>query len=284
MIFLLSKKRLLQITVTFMITAMVFVLHGKVRSSPVEIRPSQINGYVALVIDDFGSHREGVEEIINLGIPLTVAVMPFQPYSRSDAKAAHNAGLEVILHIPMEPKYGKPDWLGPKGITCNLSDKEIKSRIRTGLKELKWAAGMNNHMGSKATQDRRVMKAVLQVAKEEKLYFLDSKTTPKSVVAEVSQSLGVDHFERDVFLDLIKSQAEIEAQLKRLAEIALKRGYAVGIGHVGPEGGSVTARAIRSMKPILQAKGVRFVYLSELRKSTVKLRPIGTKPRTDIRP
>lgn len=262
----------------FMITALVFVLHGKVGSIPVGIGSPQPNGYVALVIDDFGNHNEGVEEVLNLGIPLTVAVMPFRPCSRLDAEAAHKAGLEVILHIPMEPEKGRLDWLGPKGITCNLSDQEIKSRIKEGLREIKWAAGMNNHMGSKATQDKRVMKAVLEIAKEEKLYFLDSKTTSKSVVAEVSQSLGIDCFERDVFLDLIKSQAEVEAQLRRLADIALKKGYAVGIGHVGPEGGSVTARAIRSMKPILQAKGVCFVYLSELRKSTAQLGPKGTKP------
>lgn len=276
MILIVRKNRLIQILlVTCVVTVLLLVVPGNNRNALVGRSSSRINGYVALVIDDFGNHNDGVEDILHSGIPLTVAVMPFMPYSRLDAEAAHKAGLEVILHIPMEPEHGKRDWLGPKGITCNLSDKEIKSRIREGLKEIKWAVGMNNHMGSKATQDRRIMKDILEIVKEEKLYFLDSKTTEKSVAAEVSQSLGIDYFERDLFLDHTKSQADIEAQLRRLANIALKKGYAIGVGHVGPEGGNVTAQAIKSMQPILQKKGIRFVYLSDLVAINTKLQEGG---------
>lgn len=235
---------------------------------------SDINGdtapkaYIALIIDDFGNHGDGTVAMLNLDIPLTVAVIPFMPHSQNDAQMAHSAGMEVIMHVPLEAIHGKPEWLGPRGITCDLSDEEIKSCINDGLTELQRVTGMNNHMGSKATQDKRVMKAILEVAKQKDLFFVDSKTTPDSVVPEIAHSLDVPCFTRDIFLDNSKTQADIEKQLLKLGDIALKNGFAIGIGHVGIEGGAVTAAAIRSMVPALEEKGIRFVYMSELSKLT----------------
>lgn len=222
-------------------------------------------GYLALVIDDFGNRSEGTEAMINLGIPLTAAVMPFLPFSRMDADLAHQAGLEVIMHIPMEPLHGKPSWLGPGAITCGLNTEEIKSRLLAGLKELKWAVGMNNHMGSRAMQDSRVVKAVLEVARQENLYFLDSRTAPAKVVTETANVLKYPFLARDEFLDGRKSLNHIKKQLRKLCDTALRKGYAIGIGHVGIEGGTVTARAIREMYPEFIKKGVYLVYVSQIK-------------------
>ncbi|MFZ5968608.1 MAG: divergent polysaccharide deacetylase family protein [Bacillota bacterium] len=222
-------------------------------------------GYAAIIIDDFGNNGDGTEEMFNLHIPITAAVMPFLPFSTADAVSAHQAGLEVILHIPMEPNFGKKTWLGPKGITTDLTDEEVRSRIAEGLEQIKWASGMNNHMGSKATQDERIMKIILGIAKEHNLYYVDSKTTPNSVIGNLAQEIDLHHFDRHIFLDNIKNQQHVEKQLEKLGEIALEKGYAIGIGHVGPEGGSITARAIKKMIPILEQKGVQFVYVSQLK-------------------
>ena len=43
------------------------------------------------------------------------------------------------------------------------------------------AIGFNNHMGSKFTEDERLMKVVIDTAKQRGVFFLDSKTTAKSV-------------------------------------------------------------------------------------------------------
>lgn len=220
--------------------------------------------YIALVIDDFGNNGDGTDEMLKLGIPITAAVMPFQPNSRSDAEAAHKAGLEIILHIPMEPVQGRQDWLGPKGITTALPHEEISQRVADGLEQIEWAVGMNNHMGSKATQNEAVMTSVLTVARQNGLYFVDSKTSQGSVVSEVAKTLGVTAFKRDVFLDNSKNQRDIEKQLLKLGDIALQKGYAVGIGHVGPEGGKPTARAIQNVYPQLQRQGIEFVFVSRL--------------------
>lgn len=231
-----------------------------------------IKGYIALIIDDFGNHTDGTKEMISMGIPITAAVMPSLNFTEKDAKEAHDAGVEVIMHVPMEPINGKPEWLGPNGIICSLSDEEIKSRIAEGLDQIKWAVGMNNHMGSKATQDKRVMKNIMEVAKERNLFFIDSLTSENSVVSSISDELGVTSFSRDIFLDNVKNKESIEKQMEKLGDIALKRGYAIGIGHVGAAGGSVTAAAIKTMYPILEEKGIKFIYVSQLKEVIKKER------------
>jgi polysaccharide deacetylase 2 family uncharacterized protein YibQ len=230
---------------------------------------ARARGYLALIIDDFGNHAAGTEAMINLGIPLTAAVMPFLPYSQSDADLAHSSGLEVIMHVPMEPVRGKSSWLGPMAITCGLGDQEIESRLLKGLKQLKWAVGMNNHMGSKTMQDSRIVKIVLEVARKHNLFFVDSRTTENTAALKLAEMLDYPCLERDEFLDGAracgKQPGHIKKQLKKLGEIALSKGYAIGIGHVGAEGGTITARAIKEMYPELEKKGICFVYVSQIR-------------------
>ncbi len=68
----------------------------------------------AIVIDDFGNNMFGTKEMMNLPFPITVAVMPFLPTTKRDAEWAHQAGHEVIVHMPMEPSQGtKTNGLDP---------------------------------------------------------------------------------------------------------------------------------------------------------------------------
>lgn len=264
MIFIISKKKL----VHFMLCIMVIILIGSgfhVCNKRSMVTSSDTKGYIALVIDDFGNHGDGTDEVLALGIPITAAVMPFTPYSEYDANAAHEAGLEVIIHIPMEPVHGRKEWLGPRGITTNLSDEEIQLRINEGLDLIKWAVGMNNHMGSKVTQDKRIIRNILKIAKQRNLFFLDSQTTENSIVSEIAKEIGIVSFKRDIFLDNSKNKENIENQLIKLGDIALQKGYAIGIGHVGPEGGTITAEVIKSVYPELEKKGITFIYLSQLK-------------------
>lgn len=261
---LISKKNLFMISTGLLVILVgaVLLMNNHARFASREMTPK---GYLALVIDDFGNHGEGTEAMVNLGIPLTAAVMPFLPYSRIDADMAHQAGLEVIMHIPMEPICGEPSWLGPRSITCDLDSQEIKNRLADGLAQLKWAVGMNNHMGSKAMQDTKVVKAILEVARRENLFFLDSRTTPAKVALEAAEALHYPYLARDEFLDGCKVLSHIKKQLRKLGKLALDKGYAIGIGHVGAEGGTVTAQAIREMYPELQKQGVCFVYVSQIK-------------------
>ncbi|WP_052447357.1 divergent polysaccharide deacetylase family protein [Clostridium polynesiense] len=219
---------------------------------------------IAVVIDDFGNNSEGTDDMLNLGIPITAAVMPFLPTSSQDAEKAHKKGHGVILHLPMEPEKGKASWLGPRGITVNLPDEEIENRVEDAVKELKYVHGINNHTGSKAMKDERVVKAVLRVAKRNNLLFLDSKTTDKSKASQVCSELGITYLERDLFLDHQNNTVHIEKQLDKAGETAIKKGYAIVIGHVGPAGGKTTVRALKNKINSLKDKGIEFVTLKEI--------------------
>ncbi len=217
---------------------------------------------VVIVIDDFGNNMKGTEQMLSLPIPLTAAVMPFLPSTKQDAALAHKKGYEVIVHLPMEPYRGKKSWLGPNAITTDLSDKEIRKRVTAAIEDVPYAIGMNNHMGSKATADERVMRIVLSVCKEYGLFYLDSRTNSKSVASKVGKELGVPVVENELFFDDLYTHSHIAKQANILLQKINTDPVLIAIGHVGPPG-EITSNVLASYIPKIKEKA-RFVFLSEL--------------------
>ncbi|WP_010244044.1 divergent polysaccharide deacetylase family protein [Acetivibrio cellulolyticus] len=221
-------------------------------------------GKIAIVIDDFGQDRNGVKEMMSINRHLTFAVMPFLTYSQSDAKDAFEKGFEVIVHLPMEPVSGKISWLGPKPILSTLSDTEVYEITSEALTNVPYAVGANIHMGSKISTNDRIMSDVLDIIKQNGIYFLDSKTSAKSVAKKIAAEKAVAFYERNVFLDGQTSKEHVKEQLRKAGAIALKDGKSIAIGHVGIEGGKVTAQAIIEMLPEFDEKNIQLVFVSEL--------------------
>lgn len=217
---------------------------------------------VAIVIDDFGNGMDGTEQMLGLPAKITVAVMPFLPTTKRDANEAHRLGHEVIVHLPMEPVRGKRSWLGPGAITTDMSDMEIRNAVAAAIDDVPHARGMNNHMGSKATADPRVMRVVMEVCRERGIYFLDSRTTGKSLAETMAETIGVPFAENDLFLDDVYTAAHVDKQLRKLSLLFEKRHDTIVIGHVGPPG-RITSAALRGAIEKLQDE-TRFVTVSEL--------------------
>lgn len=217
---------------------------------------------LAIVIDDFGNNMKGTEEMLNLPVPITVAIMPFLSTSKEDAILAHKKGHEVIIHLPLEPKKGKKSWLGPGAITTDLSDEEIRKRVKDAIESIPYAVGMNHHMGSKATEDKRVMRIILEECHKHNLYYLDSKTTSKSVIKEIAEELNVPYLENDLFFDHIYTNQHIAKQASRLAKRLDTEKEFIAIGHVGVSGPSVVS-VLKQYIPVYQ-KDADIVPLSTL--------------------
>ena len=209
---------------------------------------------LAILIDDFGYCGAGTEEMLALSIPFT------------DAERVRQAGKEIFIHMPMESLTGKREWVGEKGIFRDMEDAAIRERVEEAFSALPDAAGMNNHMGSAIMEDARSLSAVMEVLKEKGVPFVDSMTTAKSLGKAVAAEKGVALLERDVFLDSTDSVVVVKDNLRKAGEIALERGAAIAIGHVGPEGGKITAQAIKEVAPELERAGITFVTVSELAK------------------
>lgn len=217
---------------------------------------------VAIVIDDFGNRMSGTEEMLKLPVKITAAVMPFMPTTREDAELAHRLGHDVIVHMPMEPNRGLKSWLGPGAITTDLSDEEIRSRVEKAIDNVPYAIGMNNHMGSKATADERVMRIVLSVCKERGLFFLDSRTTWKTVIPEVAKEVGVPLASNEIFLDDVYSERHISGQVALLKDHLKSHDNCVIIGHVGAPGRK-TAAVLQQSIPDMKSY-VEFVKLRSM--------------------
>jgi polysaccharide deacetylase 2 family uncharacterized protein YibQ len=217
---------------------------------------------IAVVIDDFGNSMKGTEQMLQLPIKLTIAVMPFLPTTKQDAEAAHAKGHDVIVHLPMEPVRAPRSWLGPNAITTDLTDEEIRKRVEAAIADVPHAIGMNNHMGSKATADKRVMRIVLQVCKDKGLFFLDSRTSYKTVVPIVAREIGVITLHNDVFLDDIYTQNHVLRQITVMKKFLTHNDRCIVIGHVGPPG-LYTSGVLKNVIPELQHSAT-FVPITQL--------------------
>lgn len=219
---------------------------------------------LAIVIDDFGTGREGVKEMVAIDQHMTFAIMPFSEYTKEDAEKAHQNGFEIIAHLPMESYHGKRSWLGKQPILAGMEGDAVRQIVRDSIDDVPYAVGANIHMGSKASGKEIIISAVLDVIQERGLYFLDSRTATHPIAKELASLRGIPCYERNVFLDGQQPKSFVKKRLREAAKIAVDKGYAVAIGHVGIEGGKVTAQAITEMLPEFDAMGIELVFISEL--------------------
>lgn len=270
MIFILTKKRIVTSLCCLFMLGVCFGggwLTARNKTVATSAAP-QKSGILAIVIDDFGYGGEGTEEMLAVSVPITAAIMPFSPSSAEDCQRVKEAGKEMMIHMPMESLTGKASWVGDKGVFRNMTDEEIKARVREAFDIVTDATALNNHMGSAIMEDKRCLSAVMEVVAEKNGVFLDSMTTPNSVSGEVCANQGVPLLKRKVFLDSTDDKEKVKKNLREAGERALNEGAAIAIGHVGPEGGNITVQAIQEVAPELQAKGVKFVTLSEFAEYT----------------
>ncbi len=218
-------------------------------------------GRVALIVDDMGNSLEALDILLGLGQPLTVAILPDSAWASHTARIAHENGLEILLHIPLESLNGHGDEGGGNGtLLAAMTAEEIRRAFDTGLSRVPHAKGVNNHTGSRFTADREAMRALLAPIKEKGLFFVDSRTTAGSVAYAEARRMGVPSAERDVFLDADEDRGRIRGRLLELFQKAKKSGRAVGICHPIPE----TLEVLRTSFRLFESYGLEVVPVSAL--------------------
>jgi polysaccharide deacetylase 2 family uncharacterized protein YibQ len=213
---------------------------------------------LAIIIDDCGQWPQTEREFVALPFPLTLAVLPHVRYGSAIAQSAVAAGKGVMLHLPMETISGR--YPGPGEITTTMDDDAIRTQLRADLADVPLARGVNNHEGSRATADTRVMTDIIAVLAGTGRFFIDSRTTKDTVAESTAREHGVPTARRNVFLDDVDDVVAVEAALRRAAAVAREQGSAIAIGH--PR--AATLAAVRALGPELQAGGIAFVLVSEL--------------------
>ncbi|MFH0913353.1 MAG: divergent polysaccharide deacetylase family protein [Candidatus Omnitrophota bacterium] len=215
-------------------------------------------GKIAIVLDDWGYNLNNLPILEQIKYPLTASILPNLDHSRTLAAALDKRGIEVILHLPMEPR--EKLRLEKNTILTNMDEQAIRDIVNQDLNDIPYAKGVSNHMGSKASEDLRVMSIVFSELKQRGLFFLDSLVSSKSVCSHLANKMHLGFARRDVFLDNKNEAGYIRQQIYKLKARARAYGQAVGIGHDR----RVTLEVLKEVMPELEKQGYRFVFVSEL--------------------
>ena len=214
---------------------------------------------LAFIIDDLGYETEVAKKMIELEFPVTLSILPFLQYSEFIAEEGKKNNQEIILHLPMEPSNSSANP-GPGAIKSSMSEEEIRQSVRDCILNFPYIIGVNNHMGSKITEDRKIMEIILEEIGELNLFFIDSMTTKDSIAQEVAQEMEIKSAVRSVFLDNENDMEYIKGQMLLVQETALREGEAIAIGHSRIN----TFYVLKRMIPELIKAGIEIVPVSEL--------------------
>ena len=213
---------------------------------------------IAIIIDDLGYHRQNGQAIADLPAPVTCAVIPYSPHGRKLAERASRAGKEVLVHLPMAA--GEHIRLDRGGLRQGISENELLDTVRQALSQIPQARGLNNHMGSALTEQDEPMGWLMAELKAHQLFFVDSRTSGRSVAQQVARQQGLANAGRDIFLDNERDLVKINAQFNKLIRLARQRGQAIAIGHPYPE----TVHYLQQVLPLMDDAGIQVVPVSSL--------------------
>ena len=189
---------------------------------------------VAIIIDDMGYDYAMASKFLRIESPLSYSVLPHSPFQKKIASLAHEKGKDVLLHLPMEPEEYPEINPGDGALLSSMSSEELQSTLKQNLNAVPYVVGVNNHMGSRLTQDEKKMRQVFTILKKRNLFFVDSYTSDRSSCEKAARRLGLKFARRRVFLDHEQDTHAIRFQIKRLISLANKKGKAIGIGHPHP--------------------------------------------------
>jgi len=214
---------------------------------------------IAIIIDDLGTNLTKGNRVLALPKEVATSILPFTQYAKKIAVKAKQEGHPVLIHIPMEAEAHN-ELLGPGALTEKMGFWKFLTQLRKDIVDIPEAQGVNNHMGSKLTQESQPMFWLMALLKWQNLYFIDSRTTAKTVAEKTAVSLGVKTTRRNVFLDHSINEMDINKQFDRLIALAKKQGEAVAIGHPHTE----TLSVLEKRLPLLFKQGVVLVPISEI--------------------
>jgi polysaccharide deacetylase 2 family uncharacterized protein YibQ len=215
---------------------------------------------IAIVVDELGGRRDVFDVLREIRRPLAVAVLPALPLSAVIARDAARAGMEVLLDVPMEPyRYPELDP-GPGVLLMSMPPAEIQQVVGAHLETVVPAIGVVNRMGSRFTEDRPRMRALLEVLAARRLFLVDAYTSSQSVAFDEAREAGVRAARRQILVDHARGEAGDRVRWDEVAGWAERRGEVLVIAHGHP----LTVRLLKEYVPRWEARGLRLVPVSHL--------------------
>lgn len=227
-------------------------------SSKSSASPSPHSARLAVVIDDLGYDSTQAAQVFQLVFPLTLSVLPSHASSAEIAEEAHRRRYQVLLHLPMESNAGAKDE--PVELRPGMDPAAVQRMFASMLETVPYAEGVNNHEGSLGSSNLELMNELMPLLRQEKLFFVDSRTASTTVAESAAHAAGVRATSRNVFLDDDPSADSVRKQFALAVRDAKEKGSALAIGHPHPE----TLAVLAEMLPEAEREGITLVHASDL--------------------
>jgi len=215
---------------------------------------------LVIIIDDFGNRMNVFNSMISLDYNITYSILPQLTFSQETAEIVNNKGLDVMLHLPMEPKEMNRYNPGIGALLKSDDEDIVVEKMTLNLDSVPYAIGANNHMGSAYTQYKEGLDVVMKILNERSMFFLDSKTAPGRISQRSAKRNGIPYLSRNIFLDNEQNVEAIGRQLFKAVKIANKTGKVIAIGHPY----MATYEALARYLPEIETQGIRIAKVSEL--------------------
>jgi len=215
---------------------------------------------IAIVIDDFGYSSSMAEDLASLDIPQTWTIIPYLDGTDRAIEIASEKDIPYLIHMPMQAFIDEVG--GPYIIGVDMESHVVREEIKKVTDTYPGAVGMNNHRGSKATSNKKIMNAVMEELSMTDLFFLDSRTSSSSVAYETALDRNIPAFYNNIFLDNSSDIREISSVFEKIVRMAERNGQVIAICHVRP----VTVEFLADLCT-KRVEGVEFVTVPELLKA-----------------
>jgi polysaccharide deacetylase 2 family uncharacterized protein YibQ len=214
---------------------------------------------IAVVVDDTGIADTYLADYLKL--PVTISIIPLSPHAREDDAAAHAAGHEVMLHIPLANNSSRSGV--PGGVATSATPDQVDAFVTEAMVRVPHAVGANNHEGPVGSSSPPVMNALLDSLQKRGLFFMDSVTSQRTVGFALAAKKGMPPRINNRFLDHFETEADSRQALLQLARDAAASPThgAIGICHVFHP---YLARALGAVRAQLEAKGYVLSPISEV--------------------
>lgn len=215
--------------------------------------------FAAIIIDDLGNNLHYGRAAINLPDDLTFAILPKTTYAKNLARLATKKRREVMLHLPMQSVEHHDH--SPGTLDLHMTEKEFTDQLQLDLNSVPYIRGVNNHMGSLLTRHPGHMAWLMnELDRRGGLYFIDSKTTHKSVADTIAAEYNIPSLSRDFFIDPDYKESTMRRQFNRFIDKINQRGYALAIAHPHPK----TIAFLKKNLHQLKQHGITLLPVSKL--------------------
>jgi len=206
----------------FLCTCLIVFPFSEINAKP---QPS-----ISIIIDDVGDNKNLGYRAARLHPDIALSILPHTPFSHEIAKFGHQNGMDILLHQPMQSLTNN-QLLGPGALLQNMDRQQFARTLEENINAIPFIVGINNHMGSLLTTDQQKMNWLMAELKHRDLFFIDSRTTSKTIANKTAHYWQLPSMNRRIFLDHTDDPKAIAKQFKRLLYFAKKYGHAIAIGH-----------------------------------------------------